>query len=116
MYREGSKYMIEYMLKNHPDFKCTFITKNRKVYQELKKRHIPCLMNDSIKAIFKIAKAEAVFTTQWLTDIDYDYPRKGRHYFFLVHGQPLKLAHKALKNKIDNSVETSVYNQKKRMF
>ena len=26
MYREGSKYMLEYMLKEHPDYKCTFIT------------------------------------------------------------------------------------------
>ena len=100
MYREGSKYLIEYIMKYHPDFKCTFITKNHDVYQELKNKGIPCLMNDSLKAVFIISKAEAVFTTQWLTDIDYDFPRKGRHYYYLVHGQPLKLAHKALKNKL----------------
>lgn len=31
MYREGSKYLIEYMLNNHKDFKCTFITQNKDV-------------------------------------------------------------------------------------
>ncbi len=114
MYREGSKYLIEYMLKYHPEFKCTFITKSHDVYLELKKKGIPCLMNDSLKAVFIISKAEAVFTTQWLTDIDYDYPRKGRHYYYLVHGQPLKKAHKALKNKYGKKDNTIIPPPKKR--
>ena len=37
MYREGSKYLIEYMLKNHPDYHCTFITLNKNVKKDLDK-------------------------------------------------------------------------------
>lgn len=116
MYRESSKYLIEYLINCHPDFKCTFVTKNKKVYQELKEKKIPCLMNDSIKAVYTIARAEAVFSTQWLTDIDYDYPRKGRHYYYLGHGQPLKVAYKALSNKIDNPVKISKEKLKENSF
>lgn len=94
-YREGSKYLLEFMLKEHPDFKCTFITMNPKVYSELRQKGIPCEMNLSIKGILTIASAEYIFTTQAM-DVYYAYPKKNRKYFYLVHGQPLKIAQKAL--------------------
>ena len=37
-YREGSKYLLEYMLKEHPNYQCTFITMNHEVYLELQKK------------------------------------------------------------------------------
>ena len=92
MYREGPKYLMEYILKEHPDYACTFITRNPSVKKELDDRGIPCLMNFSLKGILAIAKAECVFTSQVITDVLYAYKKKGRRHFYLVHGQPLKIA------------------------
>ena len=89
-YREGSKYLLEYMLSHHPDFDCTFITKSVEVYNFLKDKGIPCEMNFSRKGIICIARAEKVFVTQALTDINYSFKKCGRKFYFLVHGQPLK--------------------------
>lgn len=94
-YREGSKYLLEYMLKNHPNYKCTFITTNPKVYSELHENGIPCEMNTSLKGMLTIASAEYIFTTQTM-DVYYAYPKKNRKFFYLVHGQPLKIAQNAL--------------------
>lgn len=96
-YREGSKYLLEYMLENHPDYDCCFITKSPQVFRELKCKNIPVAMNCSFSGIVKAAKAECVFTTQATADIHFTYKKKGRRFFYLVHGQPLKIAQSALK-------------------
>lgn len=96
-YSEGSKYMLEYMLKNHNDFECTFITKNKKLYQELKDKGLPCEYNYSIKGCIRIARAGKFFTTHSNSDIFYDFRKKGRKNYYLVHGQPLKIAQLALR-------------------
>ena len=44
-YREGPKYLLEYMLKNHPDYDCCFITVSDTVYNNLKEKGIPCEYN-----------------------------------------------------------------------
>lgn len=91
-YKEGSKYMLEYMLKEHPEYTCMFITNNKQVYDKLRNIGIPCEMNFSLKGIVAILRAEAVFTTQVITDIHLAFPRNGRKFYYLVHGQPLKVA------------------------
>lgn len=97
-YREGSKYMLEYMLENHPEYDSFFVTMSKEVYEELKKSDIPCVMNCSLRGIVKLAKAECVFTTQTTADIHFTYKKYGRRFFYLVHGQPLKIAQSALKD------------------
>lgn len=96
MYREGSKYLLEYMLQNHPDFHCTFITLNKDVKKELDAKGIPCELNTSIRGIITVAQADAIFTTQTPNDVRYAYKKQGRSYYYLVHGQPLKIAMSAL--------------------
>ena len=97
-YREGSKYLLEYMLENHSDYDCCFITMSQKVYDELKSKGIPVEMNCSLKGILRTATAECVFTTQTISDIHFTYKKTGRRFFYLVHGQPLKVAQSALKD------------------
>ena len=92
MYREGSKYLIEYMLKNHPEYDCTFIAQNIKVKEELDRKGIPCVMNLSIRGIWKVLRAEVGVTTQDPSDIRLFYKKKGRQFVFLSHGQPYKAA------------------------
>ena len=86
----ADKYMIEYMLKHHPDYKCTFITRNPQVKKDLTKKNIPCELNFSVKGLWKVLRAEVVFTTQVATDILLVYKKKNRRFFFLSHGQPYK--------------------------
>lgn len=95
-YREGSKYLLEYMIKEHPEYDCTFLTLNKDVYYNLKKQGIPCEMNTSLKGILKALEADCVFYTQTITDIYFTRKRKDRTFYYLVHGQPLKIAQKAL--------------------
>lgn len=92
MYREGSKYLMEYMLEHHPDYTCTFIARNKDVVQELRNKGIPVESNNSLRGIWKIMIADAVFTTQTISDVLYAYKKKGRKFFYLVHGQPFKCA------------------------
>lgn len=89
-YREGSRFLLEYMLENHSDYHCTFITRSQAVKKELDEKNIPCEMNYSLKGMVKIAQAEVIFTTQSTIDILFTYRRKKRRYFFLSHGQPYK--------------------------
>lgn len=95
-YREGSKYLIEYMLKEHPDYHCTFITRNPEVKAELDSKGIPCAMNFSWRGVWAITQAEAVFCTQFCDDIFFAYHKARRRYYFLVHGMPYKRAFKAV--------------------
>lgn len=96
-YREGSKYMLEYMLKNHQNYNCCFVTLSDSVYYDLRKQDIPCIKNCTMKGIITIARAECIFTTQTIADIHFAYKKRGRRFFYLVHGQPLKIAQDALK-------------------
>lgn len=103
-YREGSKYLLEYMLKTHPEYKCTFFTMNKEVVKELEKKGIPCLYNFSMKAIFEIARCEAVFTTQTTADIRYAFKKKGRSYYYLLHGMSFKKSFLQLPTKVYNRI------------
>ena len=47
-YREGSKYLFEYMLKNHPDYDCRFVTQSPEVCRNLRAKGVPCVMNISL--------------------------------------------------------------------
>lgn len=95
-YREGAKYLLEYMQAEHPEYKCTFITQNPAVIQELKDKGITCYHNYSLKGLLSICSAERVFTCQYLNDIKFVYKKKGRTFFYLLHGMPYKKAFHAL--------------------
>lgn len=92
MYREGSKYLLEYMLRSHPEYDCCFVTRANGVCTELKARGIPCVNNLSLEGILKLASAECVFTTQMTSDILFAFKKKRRRYFYLMHGMPMKVA------------------------
>ena len=96
LYREGSKYLFEYMNINHPDFCCTYIVKNPETYKEIKNKGYKVEMNSSLKGLKAIAEAEAIFTTQYINDLDYAFIKEGRRFYYLNHGQSLKKQMNAL--------------------
>lgn len=95
-YREGAKYLMEYVLKSHPDYHCTFVTQNPKVIDELNAKGIPCIHNFTWKAIFQIARAEAIFTTQSTADVRFGYKKKGRKLYYMMHGMSNKVSWRQL--------------------
>ena len=111
MYREGSKYLIEYMIKIHPDYDCTFIAQNSKVKEELDRKGIPCVMNLSLRGIWKILRAEVGVTTQDPSDIRLLYKKKGRKFIFLSHGQPYKAAFLATSQRYKDQHESTKQSQ-----
>lgn len=89
-FREGSKYLLEYMINKHPEVDCCFITQSQEVYRTLQKQGLPVELNTSWKGIIKVSQAKCVFTTQYTNDILFTYKKKGRRFYYLVHGQPFK--------------------------
>lgn len=105
LYREGSKYLFEFMNKNHPEVKCTYIVKNPKTLQEIRKKGYKAALNASLKGMLAIAQAEAIFTTQWVNDLDFAYVKKGRRFYYLNHGQSLKKQMKALSDDYKQKIQ-----------
>lgn len=99
-YRENTKYLFEYMINNHPDYNCTFVTNSLDVYEMLVKKQLPCVMNNSLRGVWVIAMADAVFTAQNPNDINYAFKRRGRSYYYMTHGQPYKNCRETLPQKI----------------
>lgn len=116
MYREGSKYLLEYTVKNHPEYSCRFVTRSKCVYADLRRRNIPCVMNLSLFGIWTTARAECVFTTQQMTDVLFAYKKRNRRFFYLVHGQPLKVAIEQLAKTNYYSKSVFVNTRKKSSF
>lgn len=114
-YREGTKYMIEFMLREHPDYDCCFVTQNPAVERRLRLLGIPCVNNMSFAGIHKIARAEAVFTAQAVDDIRFAYRKAGRHFFYMVHGQPFKVAIKSLSKDYLDQIDPSRQHWAKRL-
>lgn len=100
-YREGSKYLMEYMLKHHTDYNCVFIAQNKDLVTQLCNRGIPCCYQYSLKGVYVISKASCIFYTHSAHDLFYDFKKNNRRYFYLIHGQPLKIASLALSQGCD---------------
>lgn len=106
LYRESSKYLFEYMNREHPEVVCTYIVRNPRTYQEIKTKGLNVEMNTSIRGLKAIAEAEAVFTTQWLNDMNYAYVKDGRKFYYLNHGQSMKKQMNALPKDFWNKVKS----------
>ena len=56
-FSDNSKALYEYVLKNEKDIHPIWITKNKKVYESLKTKHYPVMMNSSLKATYYMLRA-----------------------------------------------------------
>ena len=95
-FREGAKYLLEYMLNNHQDYTCTFLTDSKKLKHTLETKGIPCQLNSSLNGMLKVAQAEVVITSRTVSDVVYAFRKKGRRFYYVLHGMPLKIAANAL--------------------
>lgn len=98
-YKDSPKYLLEYMLREHPEYKCFFISSTKSLCSELKDRNIPCLYLYSLRGVFRICSAGCVFYSHSIHDLFYHFKKKNRRFIYLIHGQPLKIASLALQKK-----------------
>lgn len=92
-YSDNSKALFEYILQNEKKISPIWITRNSKIYEELKAKHYPVLMNSSIKAMYYMLRAGfccgALSAT---TDVfcNKSWLGYGIKALYLTHGMPSK--------------------------
>ena len=85
IYSDNSRYLYEYIIKNHKDIDAYWITKNRKVYEFLEGRNMPVLFFPSREARKKLAHARYLFQTEGYKDTG-EMPVGGATVVQLWHG------------------------------
>jgi len=68
-YADNPRYFFEFMIKNHPEIKCVWLTKNEYVLQLLNKKGFPVCCACSVKGILLAMRAKFCFITHNLYDI-----------------------------------------------
>ena len=89
-YADNSRAFFEYVVANHPEIKAYWVTKNNKVYQELKRRSLPIVYADSKEGKNIQKHASISFLSVGLSDVNPAY-LNGCQIVWLWHGMPLKL-------------------------
>lgn len=89
-YIDNSKYLFEFVLKNHQELKPIWITRSYKTFRELKKRHLPVAHNLSIFGLWYVATAHIVAFSTTRSDILFVHPKRKRKIVNLWHGMPMK--------------------------
>lgn len=88
-YNDNSKYIYEYVVKNCPNIKAYWVTKNDVVYEYLTKKQLPVLFYPTKEAKNVICRAKLLFQTEGYKDTGY-YPVGGAKVIQLWHGTPAK--------------------------
>ena len=101
---EGSKNLMQYTMGFDKSIDCTYITRNKTVYNQLKVNSIKCELNWSIKGILAIAKADCIFFTHGPADIYYAFKKDNRCFYYLTHGQAYKVALNCLAEKENKKI------------
>lgn len=89
-YSDNSKYLYEYVLKNHKDIRCYWVTKNLDVYSYLKLNNKPCVLCGTEEWRDLQLKAGVCFYTNGIDDLgDISYAF-GAKFVCLMHGVSFK--------------------------
>jgi len=90
-YTDNSKYLFEYILKNHHEINAVWITANKKLYNELQVNNIKVCYKYSFKGIWYVLRAKVViFVQSCNADIMHGINWYRTKYIQLWHGIPLK--------------------------
>ncbi|WP_180958119.1 CDP-glycerol glycerophosphotransferase family protein [Psychrobacter sp. 4Bb] len=102
-YSDNAKYFFEWILDNHEQEQCFWVTKDKEIYKDLLSKELPVLYFYDIKNILSIAKAKYIVCTHSHTGNDiYKFINKSKVLITLWHGIPLKKMGKASQRKYLN--------------
>ena len=68
-YKDNSRFLYEFSIKNKKNYKSIWITENKKIYKKLKKEKKNVLYRDSLKALYYITIAKYIFITVDFKDV-----------------------------------------------
>ncbi|WP_298973390.1 CDP-glycerol glycerophosphotransferase family protein [uncultured Psychrobacter sp.] len=90
-YSDNAKYFFEWMLENHKEEECYWVTKDKNTYRQLSSRNIPVLYFYDLKSIKLIAQAKYIICTHSHIGNDvYKFVSQTKTLITLWHGIPLK--------------------------
>lgn len=89
-FSDNSMHFFKYMLKEHPEIKCIWITKDKKIYDILKNEGYPVEKSNSLKSIILHLKAGVVVLTAGKYDVNQNFLAGRTKIIQLWHGIPLK--------------------------
>lgn len=90
-YSDNARYLFEWILDNHKEEQCFWVTKDKVIYRNLLSKNIPVLYFYDVKNILAIAKAKYIVCTHSHTGNDvYKFINKSKTLITLWHGIPLK--------------------------
>lgn len=99
-YSDNAKYFFEWILVNHPQEVCFWVTKDKDIHTDLLSKNLPALYFYDIKNILLMARAKYVVCTHSHTGNDvYKFIKKSKTLITLWHGIPLKKMGNSLKRK-----------------
>ncbi len=87
-YSDNSRAMFEYVLKNHPEINCVWITKDKTLVAKLIAQNKNAVYSKSLKCMLLTLRASTLFTTTG-GEFFYGFCNGIKHYA-LWHGMPLK--------------------------
>lgn len=89
LFSDNTKYMYLYMRENHPEIRSVWITKEKKIVDQMREKGLECYYFNSWDGIKASLKAKAAFTTAGMGDIA-EWASSGAQHVALWHGTPLK--------------------------
>lgn len=69
-FADNPKYIFLYLLHNHPDYKPIWLTKSRKVYEQMKSHGYPVCFSKSLKGFWYSCRASVGVTSHGMIDIN----------------------------------------------
>lgn len=88
-YADNSKYLFEYVCKNHPEIHAVWLARTRDVYDLVRSKGFPVYMFDSQKGKEQLRKAAIGVTSSGCYDVNNCLDAKIQ-WIYLSHGTPLK--------------------------
>lgn len=105
-YIDNTKYLYEYLLEN-TDYVVYWITKNQRVYQNLKDMNYPVVLANTFKSLFLQIRAQVCFSTVQFSDYKYWY-LGNCIYIDLGHGNMIKDPGSILYDKLSRNIHNYI--------
>ncbi len=93
LFADNSKYLFEYVSKEHSEIKAVWLTGNRKIVKELRAKGYRAFKSFSLGGIWYVARAGLVFETEGEWDIAPYFSYEQTQVFQLWHGMGVKAMH-----------------------
>ena len=108
-YMDNTKYLYEYIVKNHPEIKVLWITSSKEILNRLKEKGLPVAKTNTLMGIFSTIRAEIAFSDHFrMSDYKNIYGYNARTKFVnLWHGVGLKDM-RPVNGKLKNTTITGV--------